>query len=251
MPSEHELMEAYRTEYAKGRQDERYGDPEWWPKVARPYFMSVIKALKDHDVQGPVVDCGAGWGGLLALMRENGFDASGVELSDDQVAYARSRGLPMEQGDLTALKARDGTISAITLMTVFEHLTNHARLLADARRLLRDRGLLVTLHPTSACYRIAAQVLRLGNRQKELPDLDGSFAAPWHTILPSIEATIDLVSRAGFALRAVYPAPQGRRGGLVGMVQLGLEWTNKIGWSVFGRRWPLVTTHVFVFQKTD
>jgi hypothetical protein len=69
--------------------------------------------------------------------------------------------------------------------------------------------------------------------------------------LPSIEATIDLVSRAGFALRAVYPAPQGRRGGLVGMVQLGLEWTNKIGWSVFGRRWPLVTTHVFVFQKTD
>ena len=52
--------------------------------------------LADYRVNGMVVDYGAGWGYLVNAMIEQGFDARGVEISQDQVAYAQQRGLPIQ-----------------------------------------------------------------------------------------------------------------------------------------------------------
>jgi SAM-dependent methyltransferase len=249
MPDPAGLAEAYRVEYAKGAQVADCADPEWWPSVARTYYAAIVRTLQDHDVRGPVVDCGAGWGGLLSLLLESGFDARGVELSDAQVAYVSGRGLPIQQGDLKTLSADNGRVSVITLMTVFEHLADHDALLQDAHRLLADDGLVVTLHPTAAFFNLAVGLLRIGNRHKELPDWGGAFAAPWHTALLSVEATKSLAARNGLEVIDIRPSPQGRFGGLLGVQQWVLEQINKVGWRLFGTTWPLVTTHIFVFRK--
>jgi SAM-dependent methyltransferase len=249
MPSEQDMVRAYEKEYALGKQEGQYADPEWWPRVSRPYCESIIKALRDFGVNGIVVDCGAGWGGLTQAMIKSGFEARGVELSEVQVEYARQHRIPIEQGDLRALSNLDGQVSAVTLLTVFEHLVNHASLLSDVHRVLKDGGILVTLHPTSACAGLFWNLIRLGNKHKPLPKLDGTFTAPWHTVLFSVEGTKEMISRNGFRLLEIRPAPQGRWGGWVSAIQISLELVNKVGWRLFGTRWPLITSYLFIYEK--
>jgi SAM-dependent methyltransferase len=209
----------------------------------------MVRTLKDYAVSGPVVDYGSGWGHLVDMMRQDGFDARGLELSKRLVAYAQQRGLPIEQGDFGTLIGLEGRFAAITMQAVFEHLIDHTAILSTIHDLLRDDGLFVTLHPTAAAYVLLSNLFRFGNKQKELPDLAGSIVAPWHTALLSVTGTEQLISRHGFRLLEVRLAPQGRLGGLLGLIQMALGFTNKLGWRVFGTRWPLATSHIFVFRK--
>jgi SAM-dependent methyltransferase len=248
MPSDEQMRQAYATDYDHGEQTANYADPERWRHTSRTYQDAMVQTLRDHQVNGTVLDCGAGWGIFVERYRAEGFDARGVEPSIGQAAFARSRGLDVRQGSLDALR-EDRQVDTITMFAVFEHLTNHAALLADAYRLLKPGGLLITGHPTAACYNIVWSLLRLGNKRRQLPDIDGTFAAPWHTALLSIEGTKQVVSRAGFRLVEIRPAPTGRVGGLHGAVQVLLEFINRAGWALADTRWPLVTTHIFVFQK--
>lgn len=243
------MARAYEAEYVAKAQTKEFADPCLWRGVSRTYCASMVQALVDHHVDGPIVDYGAGWGFLIEMLIEKGFNARGVELSQEEVTYAQKRGLPIQRGDLRALQELEGTVSAITLLAVFEHLVNHAAVLSAAHRLLKDGGLFVTLHPTAATYHLIGNILRLGNKRKPLPDLAGAFTAPWHTALFSIAGTEQIISRQGFRLLEIRPAPQGRLGGLLGLVQAALERVNKVGWRLLRTRWPLVTAHIFVFQK--
>jgi SAM-dependent methyltransferase len=249
MPDEAELAKAYETEYVAGAYKQEFAGPEWWRHASRTYCASIVQVLKDRSVIGLVVDYGAGWGHLVDTMIQSGFDARGVELSQREVAYAQQRGLPVQQGDLGALRGLEGQVSALTMSAVFEHLVNHAAFLSTLHRLLTEDGLFITMHPTAAMFNLLGNLVRFGDKTKELPNLAGSMTAPWHTVLFSIDGTEKFISRHGFRLLEVRPAPQGRLGGLLGLVQISLEFVNKIGWRVFRTRWPLVTTHIFVFQK--
>jgi SAM-dependent methyltransferase len=251
MPDEAELVKAYETEYVAGAYKEQFAGPEWWRRASRTYCASIVQLLKDRGVNGLVVDYGAGWGHLVDMMIQNGFDARGIELSQREVTYAQQRGLPVQQGDLSVLRGAQGQISAITMVAVFEHLVNHAAFLSAVHNLLKDDGLFITMHPTAAMFNLLGNIVRFGDKTKELPDLAGSMTAPWHTVLFSIDGTEQFVSRQGFQLLEIRPAPQGRLGGLLGLVQVSLELVNKIGWRVFGTRWPLLTTHIFVFRKVS
>ncbi|MBL6613013.1 MAG: class I SAM-dependent methyltransferase [Reyranella sp.] len=244
-----EINLAYETAYASGAQIEKYVDPVWANKALNPYHLAILKAVRDHKVSGVVVDCGAGWGGLVEMLLAEGLDARGVELSREQVAYAEKRRWPIVQGSLSALEELDGKVSAVTLNAVLEHLVNHSCVLSDAHRLLKEDGLLITLHPTAAFFHLVGLALRLGRTGKQLPGFAGAFAAPWHTALLSIEATKRLFADNGFDLVSISAAPQGKAGGITGALQWVLGTINSIGWPLLGTRWPLVTSHVFVFQK--
>jgi hypothetical protein len=250
MPSAADLKQAYASAYDAGVQLKKPGSLETWAAAARPYRECMIRALKAHKVQGPVVDCGAGWGFLVEDMIKAGFDARGVELSHEQAALAQGRGVPVQQGELGSLQGLDGKVSAVTMFAVFEHLVDHAGLLADIHRVLARDGLYITAHPTARFFSLLGQVARFGNKHKRLPDLGGAYEAPWHTALFSLAATEQVISRSGFRLLEIRPVPQGRFGnGLYGLSQRVLEAVNKVGWALAGQRWPLMTTHAFVFRK--
>jgi SAM-dependent methyltransferase len=244
MPDAAEIARAYETEYSSQKLD-----PEVYRRVSRTYYDSIIKVLTDYHVSGLVVDYGAAKGQLVDRMIQAGFEARGVELSQDEVAYAQRKGLPVQQGDLTTLNGVEGQVAAMTMSAVFEHMFDHAAVLSAVHRLLRVDGLFITMHPTAAAANLFGNLLRFGNKHKRLPSLAGLIDAPWHTVLFSIDGTERLLSQQGFRVLEIRPAPQGRLGGLQGVVQILLEQVNKLGWRVLGTRWPLVTTHIFVCQK--
>jgi SAM-dependent methyltransferase len=111
--------------------------------------------LDDFHDASPVLDVGCGRGELLALLREAGVEARGVDADADMAAYARGEGLDVEQADLLeALESvDDASLGGIFAGQVVEHLppTALVRFLALARAKLRNRGVLAleTINPLS------------------------------------------------------------------------------------------------------
>jgi SAM-dependent methyltransferase len=114
----------------------------------RPY-------VGDFREAAPVLDIGCGRGELLALLREAGVDARGIDADADMVAFARGEGLDVEQADLVEYleRAEDSSLGGIFMGQVVEHLPAGVlvRALELAARKLRPGGVLVaeTINPLS------------------------------------------------------------------------------------------------------
>src|SRR2546423_10829138 len=74
---------------------------------------------------GRLLDVGASAGFFVAASRDAGWDASGVELSDDTARVAREvRGAEVTTGRLEDLDLEPGALDVITLWDVIEHLAD-------------------------------------------------------------------------------------------------------------------------------
>jgi SAM-dependent methyltransferase len=84
-----------------------------------------IRPLLPAPRAGLVVDIGSGQGELVRLLRADGYDVEGVDVSPEQVALARAAGLDqVREGDYRdVLKERIGGLAAVTATDVLEHLT--------------------------------------------------------------------------------------------------------------------------------
>jgi SAM-dependent methyltransferase len=114
----------------------------------RPY-------VDDFRDAAPVLDAGCGRGEFLALLREAGIDARGVDADADMVAFARGEGLEVEQADVVAYLEglEDSSLGGIFAAQLVEHLPPPIllRFLELATRKLRPGGPLVaeTINPLS------------------------------------------------------------------------------------------------------
>ncbi len=88
----------------------------WWDHKYLPL-------LDDLERSAPVLELGCGAGGLLAYLERRGFShARGIDISAEQVAQARERGVNAEVGDaFELLEANQGTFAAILAVDVLEH----------------------------------------------------------------------------------------------------------------------------------
>lgn len=103
----------------------------------------------------PILDIGCGQGVLLELLTERGTEVMGVELDPELARVCQAQGLRAEAGDgMQVLQAQpDGSLGAITLMQVVEHLSHQqvADLFLMAHQKLRAGGILAieTVNPQS------------------------------------------------------------------------------------------------------
>lgn len=248
LPSAAELARAYDAEYASVGHYE--ADADRCRTSARTYYQNIISVLKCYHAKDPVVDYGAGWGGLCELLMVEGFCVQGVEPSKTMAAHCQKKGLPVQHGDLSVLDDKEGQIGTFALNTVFEHVVAHDAWLSHARRLLAPDGLFVTLQPTAPFADFMGRVVRFGNVRAPLPGLHQFFCPPWHTVFFSLDGMKHLMAKHGFELLDIRPAPQGRVPGAMGFAQRVLETINRVGWKLMDRNWPLLTAHTFVFRKT-
>jgi predicted TPR repeat methyltransferase len=84
-----------------------------------------IRPLLPPPSTGPVVDIGCGSGQLVRCMLADGYDATGIDVSPEQVALASESGLDqIRHGDYRELlRERPGELGAVTATDVLEHLT--------------------------------------------------------------------------------------------------------------------------------
>jgi SAM-dependent methyltransferase len=95
----------------------------WWDHKLLPLLAGL-------DRGAAVLDLGCGAGELLAFLQQRGFsDATGVDISAEQVALATRRGVNATRGDVfqtlgdQARPGRARTYAAILAIDVFEHFS--------------------------------------------------------------------------------------------------------------------------------
>ncbi len=95
-----------------------------------------------------VLELGCAHGSFVALLRQAGFKATGVEMSPWVVEFGRSTfSVPVGLGPLENLDIALGSLDAIALMDVLEHLPDPLGTMAHCLRLLKPDGMLLVQTP--------------------------------------------------------------------------------------------------------
>ncbi len=110
------------------------------------YWLRTL--LKYRLPPAKVVELGCAHGSFVALMRQAGFDASGVEMSPWVVSYARETfGIDVNVGPVESLGIARGSLDVIVLMDVMEHLPDPVSTMSYCLDLLKSDGILLIQMP--------------------------------------------------------------------------------------------------------
>ncbi|NEX21823.1 class I SAM-dependent methyltransferase [Thiorhodococcus mannitoliphagus] len=114
-------------------------------------YLPFIRQATPDPAAADVLDIGCGCGDWLALLKQEGFRAVGVDSNPDRVAAARRAGLQVHEADLFEyLKSiQDRALAAITAFHVVQSLPVESLpvLFAEALRVLRPDGVLILETP--------------------------------------------------------------------------------------------------------
>jgi SAM-dependent methyltransferase len=159
-PTEAELGEAYGEAASDDYVEEEAGQRET-ARVA-------LERIERFTERGAILDLGCWVGFLLAVARERGWDALGVEPSEFAASYARDRlGLEVIQDDLFEADLGGRSFQAVVMGDVIEHLPR----------------------PDDALDRMASMLAPGGVAYLALPDAGSRLArrmgARWWSVIPT------------------------------------------------------------------
>jgi 2-polyprenyl-3-methyl-5-hydroxy-6-metoxy-1,4-benzoquinol methylase/predicted nucleic acid-binding Zn-ribbon protein len=104
--------------------------------------------LKYRVPPASALELGCAHGSFVALLRQAGFDASGVEISPWVVEFGRKTfDAPVLLGPLESLRMSPATLDVIVAMDVLEHLPDPGATMATCLSLLKPDGLLLIQTP--------------------------------------------------------------------------------------------------------
>jgi 2-polyprenyl-3-methyl-5-hydroxy-6-metoxy-1,4-benzoquinol methylase len=179
----------YPTIYERSRQD----TPErclYWLRTLMSYKLPPGKTL----------ELGCGHGSSVALCQWAGFEAKGLELSPWVVDFAKkSFDIPMLLGPIEDQSLEAGTLDAIVLYDVLEHLPDPFLTMSAAALLLKEDGFFIIQSPNYQENKSYAQIL-------EDQDNFLSLMIPEHTYLFSRRAISKFFKDLGFNF--LYYEPQ-------------------------------------------
>ncbi|MGA2326260.1 MAG: class I SAM-dependent methyltransferase [Bryobacteraceae bacterium] len=108
----------------------------------------VTEVVRAHPPAGAILDVGAGNGYVTLALREAGFDALAVEPGIGGARNAQKRGLdPVICATIEGAGFPEGSLPAVGLFDVVEHICDDAGFLRTIRRLLRPDGMLYVSVP--------------------------------------------------------------------------------------------------------
>jgi SAM-dependent methyltransferase len=146
---------------ARAREEHAYLELERRHRGTEEEIRERIASYLPYLGGGPALDLGCGRGEALALLRDHGIAARGVDGSARMVALCRERGLDAAQGDLFAALAAagEGSLGAVLSFHVVEHLPIGSldRLVRLAWRALRPGGVLILETPSPLSLVVAAR----------------------------------------------------------------------------------------------
>jgi 2-polyprenyl-3-methyl-5-hydroxy-6-metoxy-1,4-benzoquinol methylase len=130
---------------------------------------------------GKLLDVGCGLGTFVKISKDNGFDATGTEVSDFAVQYAyEAYGLNIIPGALEALRFPDDCFDVVTIWHVLEHLPSPRATLTEIHRILKKGGMLAVAVPNinEHIFRFAYRLVR--GRELKLFSVDDKELHLYH-----------------------------------------------------------------------
>lgn len=104
--------------------------------------------LKYRLPPAKVLELGCSHGSFVALLRQAGYDAAGMEMSPWVVEFGQKTfGVPISVGPIENLDIVPGSLDVIALMDVLEHLPDPVATMAHCLKLLKPDGILLIQTP--------------------------------------------------------------------------------------------------------
>lgn len=126
------------------------GDGQEIRERAKYYLIKYVNVILE-DRQGQIVDLGSGRGEWLSLLKENGYQALGIDTNEKMVKLCQEKGLQVKcQDAISYLKsAACDSVAFISAFQLIEHLSplSLEELIKEAHRVLRSGGVLLLETP--------------------------------------------------------------------------------------------------------
>ncbi|WP_244927642.1 class I SAM-dependent methyltransferase [Nocardioides sp. W7] len=117
----------------------------WWYAERRALVRRLVAPLPT----GRAVDVGCGGGGNTRVLRDLGWDVTGLEYSPVAATLAASRGLKIVRGDSRRLPFADGTLDLVMSTDMWEHIDDDEAVARETSRVLRPGGRALVAVPCS------------------------------------------------------------------------------------------------------
>lgn len=148
--------------------------------------------LKYKLPPGAVLELGSAHGSFIALLRWAGFDATGLELSPKIVEFARRTfDIPVLLGPIEDQDIKPGSLDAIVLMDVLEHLPDPVGTMRRCLDLLKPDGVLIVQTPKVSEDAVFEEMV-----ERDDPFLN-LLAEPGHLYLFGEQSVRELFARLG------------------------------------------------------
>ena len=126
------------------RQAERYDQ-------TRSASPSVLRPLREALEGAPgrrLADIGGGTGNYALALKRDGWKPVVVDRSAEMLTRSAAKGLETVEADAQRLPFEDETFDAAMMISMLHHVEDRGAALAEARRILRQRGRLVLMSYT-------------------------------------------------------------------------------------------------------
>lgn len=147
---------------------------------------------------GRVLDVGASAGFFILAAADHGWDASGIELSADTAQLAQRRGANVTCGTLRQAPIKLGSLDAITMWDVIEHVERPREELDLARHLVRPGGILAISTPN-----LDGWYPRLSYRVRQITKVWPAVEPPYHLSQFSVRTLSRLLAATGWEVLSV------------------------------------------------
>ncbi len=104
--------------------------------------FKIVKKYFPPGFKGKILDIGCGLGYFVEYLKNNGWDAQGIEVSKYATNLARNKNLNIVSGDFLKAEYPSNYFDCITMWDVIEHVPYPMRYIREAYKILKPGGLL-------------------------------------------------------------------------------------------------------------
>ncbi|MQW76405.1 methyltransferase domain-containing protein [Nocardioides sp. dk4132] len=117
----------------------------WWYAERRALVRRLVRPLPP----GRALDVGCGGGGNTGVLRDLGWDVTGIEYSPVAASIARGRDLKVVRGDAQSLPVADASMDLVMSTDAWEHIEDDKAVASETARVLRPGGRVLVAVPCS------------------------------------------------------------------------------------------------------
>jgi len=123
------------------------------PSKKRPVDMAYVNYMVHNFKKGKILDIGCGFGELINVLSEFGFETYGIVVSDYESKECGRKGLNIIRGDASfELPFRDDLFDYVISIDSIEHIYNWTLCLDETKRVLKPNGRLLIFTPNADVY---------------------------------------------------------------------------------------------------
>jgi ubiquinone/menaquinone biosynthesis C-methylase UbiE len=149
-------------------------------------LMDIVLRLSGLPKGARIADLGCGSGVFSNVLRQRGYECTGVDLSPALIRIAKQKypGIEFIEGDVEQLPFADASFDGVLLAGILHHFSDRSAFVAEVKRILKPGGKFVAfdpnrMNPAMYLYRDRSSPLysSVGVTENERPVLADEIAA--------------------------------------------------------------------------